>query len=748
MVIFLILIGTNIDDKENSGFIKELSLNGSLRIRLFKDVDNAINHMTFIEFQETKVIVSYELYAQFIKKFKENAINMCIIPKIIMLTDKKDKFIEDNKNYQSVDNKFYNFGGIINSLNEINKFLIIEPKISNILEEVQLTSEFIDKKEKLILPLSYLSLIDDITNDDIEKYNSFLYTTYSKENEEIKNLLGSVDSIPSIPLEILSKYYSRLYTAKTDFYKDINKAFKLNQMEKHLPFIRVLYEGIKIKSLPLASNYMLYKGLKMPNEEILKIKNNMTKKIKDLPSSILFSKTFLSFTKDKRISDYFLSLENKNENLSKVLLILDKEDNIDLNFKLFNHCDLEKISFFPNEREILFFPFTSFEIKEIKEINQGNEKLYEMKLSLIDRYIKEIYDDKNIIINENIIPDNEFKYQLSESGLIKKESLQNITIKQICYFFKEKFKNNFKEKAIHKNNIIIGEINIKKEDINKDIQIINSYENVQRQKRYSSDDKEFENEKEIMENIEIKINEKRIEFSYTYKFEKEGKYSIKYSFKNKLTKTNHMFYECENIISLDLSDFDTENVTNMCYMFANCGALNLNLSNFNTENVTNMRNMFWNCYYLTNLDLSSFNTQKVKDMQGIFCRCTRLINLNLSSFNTQNITSMINMFNCCCSLKYLNLSSFNTENVKDMAVMFDYCKSLISLDLSNFNTQNVKNMYGMFAHCESLISLDLRNFNIQNDTFADLMFVECKSLKKKNIIVKDDRIINKNNYIN
>ena len=59
-----------------------------------------------------------------------------------------------------------------------------------------------------------------------------------------------------------------------------------------------------------------------------------------------------------------------------------------------------------------------------------------MKLSLIDRYIKEIYDDKNIIINENIIPDNEFKYQLSESGLIKKESLQNITIKQICYFFK------------------------------------------------------------------------------------------------------------------------------------------------------------------------------------------------------------------------------------------------------------------------------------------------------------------------
>ena len=87
--------------------------------------------------------------------------------------------------------------------------MIIEPKISNILEEVQLTSEFIDKKEKLILPLSYLSLIDDITNDDIEKYNSFLYTTYSKEKEEIKNLLGSVDSFSNIIKILFKVIYSK-----------------------------------------------------------------------------------------------------------------------------------------------------------------------------------------------------------------------------------------------------------------------------------------------------------------------------------------------------------------------------------------------------------------------------------------------------------------------------------------------------------------------------------------------------------
>ena len=42
---------------------------------------------------------------------------------------------------------------------------------------------------------------------------------------------------------------------------------------------------------------------------------------------------------------------------------------------------------------------------------------------------------------------------------------------------------------------------------------------------------EYENESEIKDNIEIIINEKKIEFSYTYKFEKEGTYKIIYYFK-------------------------------------------------------------------------------------------------------------------------------------------------------------------------------------------------------------------------
>ena len=148
----------------------------------------------------------------------------------------------------------------------------------------------------------------------------------------------------------------------------------------------------------------------------------------------------------------------------------------------------------------------------------------------------------------------------------------------------------------NKNNIIIGEIYIKKEDINKDIQIINSFENVKREREWpdEDDDIKYLNEKEIKENIEIKINGKIIEFTYYYQFNKEGKYIIEYSFKNNLTKTCYMFHGCNSLISLDLSNFNTQNVTNMSCMFYYCKSLtNLNLSNFNTHYVTKMSIIFY-----------------------------------------------------------------------------------------------------------------------------------------------------------
>ena len=50
--------------------------------------------------------------------------------------------------------------------------------------------------------------------------------------------------------------------------------------------------------------------------------------------------------------------------------------------------------------------------------------------------------------------------------------------------------------------------------------------------------------------------------------------------------------------------------------------------------------LFCGCQSLTNINLSNFNTQNVTDMSYMFSYCKSLTNLNLSNFNTQNVTDM------------------------------------------------------------------------------------------------------------
>jgi len=57
-----------------------------------------------------------------------------------------------------------------------------------------------------------------------------------------------------------------------------------------------------------------------------------------------------------------------------------------------------------------------------------------------------------------------------------------------------------------------------------------------------------------------------------------------------------MFSYCSNLKILDLSSFNTLNVTNMSYMFYNCENLNnLDLSSFNCTNITNAIGLFHGC---------------------------------------------------------------------------------------------------------------------------------------------------------
>ena len=171
------------------------------------------------------------------------------------------------------------------------------------------------------------------------------------------------------------------------------------------------------------------------------------------------------------------------------------------------------------------------------------------------------------------------------------------------------------------------------------------------------------------------------------------------------------------------------------------------LKYLNTEQVTNMSYMFSDCSALTSLDLSNFNTAKVRDMSYMFYRCSALSSLDLSNFNTAIVTNMSYMFFNCANLSSLDLSNFNTAIVSDMSLMFGSCSTLSSLDLSNFYTKEVRDMSYMFSRCSALTTIYASDKFVTSKVQSGIsMFSACKNLKGTILNYKDSKT--DHNYAN
>ena len=197
-----------------------------------------------------------------------------------------------------------------------------------------------------------------------------------------------------------------------------------------------------------------------------------------------------------------------------------------------------------------------------------------------------------------------------------------------------------------------------------------------------------------------------IENSWEYDEEYEYDNAIYYySEANKLylnEDSSYMFNSFNNLVTLDMSDFNTSKVTDMSFMFATMENGQIATSYSNSSSYE--------------LDLSNFNTSKVTNMKGMFLNYDGST-LDVSSFNTSNVTDMSFMFAGCFSITTLNLDNFNTSKVTDMSFMFSDCRSLTSLDLSNFNVSHVTDMSYIFYDCYEIEQLNITNWDMSNCTF-------------------------------
>lgn len=204
------------------------------------------------------------------------------------------------------------------------------------------------------------------------------------------------------------------------------------------------------------------------------------------------------------------------------------------------------------------------------------------------------------------------------------------------------------------------------------------------------------------------------------------------------TDMSEMFWSCSNLTYVYMPS-DTSRVQTMKKMFENCVLLtDLHFKSYSrptipTQNVKDFSEMFASCRSLSNISVQDFDTSSAENMYMMFYDCTAATSIDVSSFDTSNVTTMNQMFYHCTNLTKLDLSKFRTQNVKNFSEMFKDCENLTKLNLSSFDTRNATSFDGMFTNCAKLTELDLRNFDTKNATHFDGMFDECPNLKSIDI---------------
>ena len=169
-----------------------------------------------------------------------------------------------------------------------------------------------------------------------------------------------------------------------------------------------------------------------------------------------------------------------------------------------------------------------------------------------------------------------------------------------------------------------------------------------------------------------------------------------------------IFYNCNNLESIDSTNIDTSSVTSMNHIFYGCYSLKSIkiLEKFNTTKVESMRVMFFKCTSLLYLNLSSFDTTKVTDMNWMFFNCHNIKYLDIPNFSPTNLNEIIEMFYNMSSLIYLNIISFEINDETNTDNAFDK----LSPDLKICSNKNKMRQY--------LISIN-RNSDCDDNCFKD-----------------------------
>ena len=203
---------------------------------------------------------------------------------------------------------------------------------------------------------------------------------------------------------------------------------------------------------------------------------------------------------------------------------------------------------------------------------------------------------------------------------------------------------------------------------------------------------------------------------------------------SKTTSLGYAFSRCKSLTDLDLSALDTSSVRSFADVFQECSSLrSVNLAGWDTSSGKDFRQMFYRCASLEEIDISSFKTSASTSFEQMFYGCSSLRSLDLSHFDTGSATTFASMFYNCASLATLDVSMFDTTSATDLSQVFYGCKSLTELDLSRASTAKVQTFHGMFSGCSGLKRIDLSLLDTSSAVDLSYLFASCSKLEAVNV---------------
>ena len=328
------------------------------------------------------IITSGSIYPEFYYFFKNAVTYIKNLPVQIIFTSDAKSFLAKHKNDEigKQIGKFYNLGGVTDDFLQVEDFI---KKTNKILKDYKVdcqytyersrdfrrlqTFTYLNENENLYLPSFYKDILNNkkIDYEEIKILINFILKNFG--NDQICYLLKGMILFNDIPEPILSKFFARAYTLESSFYGIMNQNLMKKNYNIYLTYIKLLYKGIFNNSYKPKTGCTLYRGTRLEKLEINYLKDMVKKKGASQKVPMIYSTSFLSFSTDNEVSKGLTSRREASEENRETILKLNPLREEDKNEIMKTNASLSEISLFHEEDEVLFFPFSSFEIVDVKE---------------------------------------------------------------------------------------------------------------------------------------------------------------------------------------------------------------------------------------------------------------------------------------------------------------------------------------------------------------------------------------------